>query len=1057
MNIKNQHTFNQSTKNRAYYRMFCALLLSTFILVATIGCSKNDDDTQSYIQLSNPSATLKQKNNITRKTDTPAITSLIITVTDTNDNQITQLETIGAADTIKLSVPSYTPLIISANASTNGEGKYFGEVTIAAVRPGIVSPISLVLYDINTTGGTPLSVEFPIESPAPTSKSKGMSFSRDNRFVLFFSDDTSLADNGATNLFIRNFSDTEGENTVTNLHTDSAGKAANGGNATEADISADGMYVVFTSTATDLVLNDTNDASDVFLKNTKTGEIQRISTPKNGMSQTGLNSYNPQISDDGNTITFYSDESITENTANTIFVYNRLLKDTLALSIAGISDNYRISGDGKVIAYQAKKQTKNQLMLTTFIDPNIAMAGEMIPQEVNHETSIELQEISISNGNYKFSLSQNGQYTVFIPSEDTTEGLLKDQVYLYNRVTRTRTLLSKSRTNTPFKGDLTQSGVPSLSNDSRYIVFSYDNIIYIRNIEFDNLLEIGSGNNPLISPDGDKIAYEEDDKLFVVENPLYLLSSAPPQKAAAPDEVLLSNSEFGIELSWKPVPDTSFYRIYQSSTPDIAANFDAPFFSPVIYETSKNTTIGLYDFMVQGDYYFYFVVVAVNENGESAMSQEVTNTVPPEKLFITSNIDSTTPISTYQEIRLFFSEEIDTATLSGALNITDSNGDPLFISAQSTSTSAVIKFPPTLSATESQPYTLTISTNLRALTGEPLDNEYAITFNTGLFFNEGSQNAPLTIPNKYIGVVSQGKSYYSLSIPPMPNIESPIFAIKLNSLSEETSVILNVSNIEGATINCTYDKLCILENTVSASEITIIVDGGETYEGAAFSIIINDVFTGHEKPVVQNLSVTMGEKFGYALLKNLDPGSQYYLVDTTVVTGYTTYLIKPSNSVAGPCNIIMGSEVNDSTQCSFTASMAGDILLEFDSAVGAQFNKITRSYQLERAIEIQYIPFNEGNDTFVYDERFVTISNLKANAKYSLSLYIGMDTRSYNVSSNANFTDSICQGTLNDATNASANCSINLPVDGSLYIQLDDLTTPIEGNSISIFIYEPGA
>ncbi|WP_455219807.1 TolB family protein, partial [Kaarinaea lacus] len=63
-------------------------------------------------------------------------------------------------------------------------------------------------------------------------------------------------------------------------------------------ISADGRYVVFESDATNLVSNDTNDATDIFLVDTETSVIERVSI---GINYTEANggSTNPVISADG--------------------------------------------------------------------------------------------------------------------------------------------------------------------------------------------------------------------------------------------------------------------------------------------------------------------------------------------------------------------------------------------------------------------------------------------------------------------------------------------------------------------------------------------------------------------------------------------------------------------------------------------------------------------------------------------------------------------------------------------------------------------------------------
>lgn len=75
-------------------------------------------------------------------------------------------------------------------------------------------------------------------------------------------------------------------------------------------ISADGRYVVFTSQGTNLVPNDTNGAQDIFRKDLVTGEIVRLSATATGAQGQGTaddaHSYNPQISRDGRYVSFDS-------------------------------------------------------------------------------------------------------------------------------------------------------------------------------------------------------------------------------------------------------------------------------------------------------------------------------------------------------------------------------------------------------------------------------------------------------------------------------------------------------------------------------------------------------------------------------------------------------------------------------------------------------------------------------------------------------------------------------------------------------------------------------
>src|SRR3712207_3259123 len=63
---------------------------------------------------------------------------------------------------------------------------------------------------------------------------------------------------------------------TTLISLDSSGNQATGGSGSPS-ISDDGRYVAFTSSATNLVANDTNDRTDVFVRDRQTGTTERVS------------------------------------------------------------------------------------------------------------------------------------------------------------------------------------------------------------------------------------------------------------------------------------------------------------------------------------------------------------------------------------------------------------------------------------------------------------------------------------------------------------------------------------------------------------------------------------------------------------------------------------------------------------------------------------------------------------------------------------------------------------------------------------------------------------
>jgi hypothetical protein len=74
-------------------------------------------------------------------------------------------------------------------------------------------------------------------------------------------------------------------------------------------ISDDGRWIVFASTATDLIADDTNARSDIFLRDRRTQTTRRISVRSDG-TQTSADSWSPSIASNGRFITFVSGEKL---------------------------------------------------------------------------------------------------------------------------------------------------------------------------------------------------------------------------------------------------------------------------------------------------------------------------------------------------------------------------------------------------------------------------------------------------------------------------------------------------------------------------------------------------------------------------------------------------------------------------------------------------------------------------------------------------------------------------------------------------------------------------
>jgi Tol biopolymer transport system component len=207
-------------------------------------------------------------------------------------------------------------------ASTDAAGN---EVAMGGVDPSISAGgryVAFESYDANlVTGDNNLSSDIFVKDTftgaitrvstnsagsEADANSTAPSISADGRYVAFTSWASNLVSgdtNGLSDIFIK---DTL-TGAVTRVSTDSSGGEANG-MSDMASISADGRYIVFESLASDLVPGDLSGYRDVFAKDTLTGTVTRLSTDYNG-NDADNQSYSPAISADGRWAAFGSDAS----------------------------------------------------------------------------------------------------------------------------------------------------------------------------------------------------------------------------------------------------------------------------------------------------------------------------------------------------------------------------------------------------------------------------------------------------------------------------------------------------------------------------------------------------------------------------------------------------------------------------------------------------------------------------------------------------------------------------------------------------------------------------
>ena len=187
----------------------------------------------------------------------------------------------------------------------------------------------------------------------------GLALSDNGLFAAFGSDASNLVPgdtNGKTDIFRRN--NQTGEVVLISVGYD--GSPANN-STSNPSISADGRWVAFASRATNLVENDTNGKSDVFVRDMLYGVTTRISVSPTGM-QVDKDSTSHAISADGRWVAFLSGATnlVPGDTNGMADIFLRDMNSgattLITLSSTGVQTNSMsnapaISADGRYVAF----------------------------------------------------------------------------------------------------------------------------------------------------------------------------------------------------------------------------------------------------------------------------------------------------------------------------------------------------------------------------------------------------------------------------------------------------------------------------------------------------------------------------------------------------------------------------------------------------------------------------------------------------------------------------------------------------------------------------------
>ena len=352
--------------------------------------------------------------------------------------------------------------------------------------------IDLGKWDIfrhDSVTGQTIRVSVASDGAEANGNSRFPGVSDDGRLIIFHSEATNLVandNNGRWDVFVHDCQSGVTERVSVSV----VGTDANA-DCTDPAISADGTCVAYNSWATNLVNGDTNAQRDVFVFNRLTHSTQRVSVSSAGTQGNGISEF-PALSGNGKRIVFQSlATNLVPGDTNgfrDIFVYDTDTNTIQRISLSssggegnGSSNDPSISADGLAIAFKS--------FATNLVEGDTNSRVDIFVREGVTTTRVNLAEVSsLSDGAFHTGLvdrqangdswwpviSPNGRYVTFYSSANNltdSDTNSRQDVFRYDRSLASLTRVSMVDDGNQGDGDSTHTDIAS---DGLHIAFASD-------------------------------------------------------------------------------------------------------------------------------------------------------------------------------------------------------------------------------------------------------------------------------------------------------------------------------------------------------------------------------------------------------------------------------------------------------------------------------------------------------------------------------------------------------------------------------------------------------
>jgi Tol biopolymer transport system component len=384
-----------------------------------------------------------------------------------------------------------TERVSVASSGAEGDGQTFGTLSVSVggryvafcstatnLIPGGTNSLGQI-YVRDRLSGTTEIVSVSSTGVQGDNGSHSPSISSDGRFIAFESASSNLDPLvlSAGNVFVHD----RATGATAMLDVTPAGVQGNGG-AQYPTISADGRYVAFVGSASNLVAGDTNAFRDAFVRDRATGSTTRVNVSSGGVEANGDSAATGVfISADGRFVAFSSQATnlVPGDTNGYIdgFVHDRQTGTTERVSVdsSGGQGNQKSAYGGVFLSADGRYST-----FTTF-------ATNLVPGDTNGYLDVLVHDrlsgttervnlaqdgsqANRASGTFAISISGDGRYVTFDSQAYNlvagTSGL--SDVYLRDRLTGTTELVSVDAAGMPVSG---HSNIASISGDGRFVAF----------------------------------------------------------------------------------------------------------------------------------------------------------------------------------------------------------------------------------------------------------------------------------------------------------------------------------------------------------------------------------------------------------------------------------------------------------------------------------------------------------------------------------------------------------------------------------------------------------